>query len=466
MIKKHRILWARLLFLGDLAIILVSWFLAYYLRFYIDLIPAPKGIYSLSYHMSLAIVILTIWGTSLYFSGLYKFQRLTSRSQAFRKIFNASVIATLLFIAATYLFQEYRFSRGVISYFFVTTFLFLCLFRISFRALLSHLRIKGLNLRHIAIVGTGELAKTTAEKVENHPETGIRIVGLIAIHPSATAVDSSLKIIGDLSTIPSLISELQLDQIIIAIDARDYAHLHTTLSLLKNETVDVKIVPEFYKFASLTYDIEELDGLPFISLNDTPLDSWNILLKRTFDIFWGSFFLLFSAPMMLITAMLIKIFSPGPIFYVQERVGLDGKKIKVYKFRTMRIDAEKETGAVWATENDPRRTRLGTFLRKLSIDELPQFLNVIKGNMSLVGPRPERPEFVSKFKDHYSNYMLRHKVKAGLTGWAQVNGWRGNTDLQKRIEHDLFYIKNWSAWFDIKIIWLTLWRGVFNKNAY
>jgi len=452
MIKKHRILWARLLFLVDLAIILVSWFFAYYLRFYVDLIPAPTGIYSLSYHMSLAIVILTIWGTSLHFSGLYKFQRLTSRTQAFRKIFNASVIATLLFIATTYLFQEYRFSRGVIGYFFVTSLSLLCLFRVLFRVFLSYLRTKGLNLRHIVIVGTGELAKTTAKKIEKHPETGVRIVGFVAV--------------SDLSTLPSLIKELHLDQVIIAIDASDYPHLDAALSLLKNETIDVKIVPEFYKFASLIYDIEELDGLPFISLNDTPLDSWNVLLKRTLDISLGALFLLLALPVMIVAAILIKISSHGPVFYVQERVGLDGKKIKIYKFRTMKIDAEKETGAVWATADDSRRTWIGTLLRKFSMDELPQFLNVIMGDMSLVGPRPERPEFVNQFKDHYANYMLRHKVKAGLTGWAQVNGWRGNTDLQKRIEHDLFYIKNWSAWFDLKIILLTLWRGVFNKNAY
>lgn len=466
MIKKYRILWARLLFFGDLSIILVSWVFAYFFRFFLALIPAPKGIYSFSYHMSLSIIILTIWGLSLHFSGLYKFQRLTSRLRAFRKIFNASVIATLLFIASTYLFQEYRFSRGVIGYFFAISFSLLCCFRILFQALLSYLRLKGLNLRHIVIVGTGELARTTAKKIENRAETGIRIVGFVAVHQTAADIPVSPKIIGDLLMLPSLIKDLHLDQVIIALDANDYPALHSALSILKNETVDVKIVPEFYRFASLTYDIEDLDGLPFISLNDTPLDSWNVLLKRTLDILLGSFFLLLSFPVMTATALLIKIFSPGPILYSQERVGLDGKKIKIYKFRTMRMDAEKETGAVWAVEDDPRRTRIGMALRKFSLDELPQFLNVIKGDMSLVGPRPERPEFVSKFKDHYANYMLRHKVKAGLTGWAQINGWRGNTDLEKRIEHDLFYIKNWSAWFDLKIIWLTLWRGLFNKNAY
>lgn len=452
MIKKHRALWARLLFFGDLFVMLISWILAYYLRFYLDFIPATKGIYSFSYHMSLAIVILAIWGIALQFSGLYKFQRLTSRSEALKKILNACVIGTLTFIATTYLFQEYRFSRGVMGYFFITSITLLYTFRIVFRELIFYLRRHGYNLRHIIIVGNGELAQTTAKKIEEHTETGVNIVGFVSLDK--------------VHELPGTIKELNLDQIVIAIDAGQYAELEKVLKILRHETIDVKIVPDFYRYASLRCDLEELDGMPFITLNDTPMDGWSFFLKRTSDIVLGSLFMIVSFPIMLLVGILIKIFSPGPIFYKQERVGLDGNKFYIYKFRTMHVNAEQKTGAVWATSDDSRRTKLGSFLRKSSIDELPQFWNIIKGDMSLVGPRPERPVFVDQFKDHYANYMLRHKVKAGLTGWAQVNGWRGNTALDKRIEYDLYYIKNWSALFDLKIIWLTFWKGLFNKNAY
>jgi len=310
MIKKHRALLARLLFFGDLFVMLISWILAYYLRFYLDFIPATKGIYSFSYHMSLAIVILAIWGIALQFSGLYKFQRLTSRSEALKKILNACVIGTLTFIATTYLFQEYRFSRGVIGYFFVTSISLLYIFRIFFRELIFYLRRNGYNLRHIIIVGNGELAQTTAKKIQEHTETGVNIVGFVALDK--------------VHELPDTIKELGLDQIVIAIDAGQYSELEKVLTILRHETIDIKIVPDFYRYASLRCDLEELDGMPFITLNDTPMDGWSFLLKRITDIVLGSLFLIVSFPMMLLVGMLIKIFSPGPIFYKQERVGLDG----------------------------------------------------------------------------------------------------------------------------------------------
>jgi len=463
MIKKHRILLARLLFMGDLAVVFCSWVLAYFLRFYIDLIPAPKGIYSFSYHMSLAIVILTLWGMALQLSGLYKFRRLTSRSKTFKKILNASLMGTLAFIVSTYLFQEYRFSRGVVGYFFATSFLLLLSFRFWVREIIFYLRKRGYNLRYAIIVGEGDLAQTTASQIDKRSETGVKILGFVSPDPQ---YQKNPRTIGALQDLPALIKEKGADQVIIALDSKVYAHMDRVLQQLRYETIDIKIVPDFYKYASLNYDVEELGGLPFITLNDTPLDGWNTLLKRSLDIVLGTLFFIGSIPLGVGVACFIKIFSPGPVFYKQERMGLDGKKFKLYKFRTMKMDAEKESGAIWAAPDDPRRTRLGKFLRSSSMDEIPQFLNVIKGDMSLVGPRPERPVFVDRFKTHYPNYMLRHKVKAGLTGWAQVNGWRGNTSLDKRIEYDLYYIKHWSALFDLKIIWLTFWKGIFHKNAY
>jgi Undecaprenyl-phosphate glucose phosphotransferase len=212
--------------------------------------------------------------------------------------------------------------------------------------------------------------------------------------------------------------------------------------------------------------MDELDGLPIVSLQGAPLYGWDRVFKRIFDLVIGSFILILMAPVMFLIGLLIKLTSEGPIFYRQERVGMNGRPFHILKFRTMRADAEKETGPIWARESDPRRTKVGAFLRKYSLDELPQFFNVLKGEMSLVGPRPERPNFVEEFREKIPSYMLRHKIKTGMTGWAQVNGFRGNTSLEKRIEHDLYYIQHWSVGFDLRILFMTLWKGFFSRSAY
>jgi Undecaprenyl-phosphate glucose phosphotransferase len=238
------------------------------------------------------------------------------------------------------------------------------------------------------------------------------------------------------------------------------------LENLEEETVDIKVVPDLLKFINLQAGVEELDGLPVVSLTESPLYGWNIVIKRTSDIVLSALAIIVSCPLLILIAIVIKLESSGPIIFRQERAGMDGKGFEMFKFRSMHVDAEKKTGPVWASMEDDRRTGLGTFLRKTSFDELPQLFNVLLGDMSLVGPRPERPVFVADFKKSIPQYMLRLKVKAGLTGWAQVNGWRGNTSLDKRIEYDLYYIKNWSLLFDIKIILLTFWKGFVNPHAY
>jgi exopolysaccharide biosynthesis polyprenyl glycosylphosphotransferase len=226
------------------------------------------------------------------------------------------------------------------------------------------------------------------------------------------------------------------------------------------------VVPGAYEFFSLRGGIDELDDLPILSLQSSPLYGWNSIFKRIFDLTLGSLILVITSPIMGVISFLIKWTSEGPILFRQERVGMDGYSFQMLKFRTMKADAEKETGPIWAKENDPRRTGIGALLRKTSLDELPQLLNVIKGEMSLVGPRPERPHFVEEFRNRIPSYMLRHKIKAGMTGWAQVNGLRGNTSLEKRIEHDLYYFQNWSIGFDLRILFMTLWKGFFSKSAH
>ena len=230
--------------------------------------------------------------------------------------------------------------------------------------------------------------------------------------------------------------------------------------------VDVKIVPSIYEFMTIHTSAEMFEGLPLITLQGTPLQGVNVLVKRTTDIIGATMALVISLPLFAIIALCVKLQSPGPVFYRQLRMGLDGRQFDMLKFRTMRSNAEAETGPVWSQKGDSRRTTVGAVLRRTSLDELPQFLNVLKGEMSIVGPRPERPELIARFRNQYPQYMLRHKMKAGMTGWAQVNGWRGNTDLKKRLDFDMYYIEHWSIWFDVKIMTLTMWKGLIHKNAY
>ena len=242
--------------------------------------------------------------------------------------------------------------------------------------------------------------------------------------------------------------------------------LEKILQQLSTEMVDIKILPDLYQYVILQGSVEEFEGLPVVTLSGSPMYGWNQVVKRALDLTVSIPLLILGLPIFGLIALLIKLTSPGPVFYVQERMGYDGRIIRMVKFRTMQVDAEQETGEVWTAENDPRCTAVGAILRRTSLDELPQLWNVLKGEMSLVGPRPERPVFVEEFRQQLPRYMLRHRVKAGMTGWAQVQGWRGNTSLEKRLEHDLYYIQHWSLFLDLKILYLTLWRGFIHKNAY
>jgi Undecaprenyl-phosphate glucose phosphotransferase len=263
-----------------------------------------------------------------------------------------------------------------------------------------------------------------------------------------------------------IIKAHQIDQVFIALPSEEQHYLPELKELLAEQWVDVSIIPDLGTFRTLHTEVESFDDIPIVTLVQSPMTGWNQILKRLLDISGAFFAIVLFSPLMLIIAVLIKISSSGPALYGQDRMGLDGCTFKALKFRSMQTDAESQTGAVWASENDERRTKFGVFLRNYSLDELPQLFNVFKGEMSLVGPRPERPVFIDQFKSQIPNYMLRHKVKAGITGWAQINGWRGNTSLEKRIECDLYYIERWSIWFDIKILFMTLFKGFIDPHAY
>jgi Undecaprenyl-phosphate glucose phosphotransferase len=382
-------------------------------------------------------------------------------------IAKGTTIAILILVSLTFFVRKYEFSRLTFLYFWVICMITLCIERILFRELLRFIRKRGYNLRHALIIGTGNLALDVTDRVHNHPELGIKIRGFLSDDKSEIGNElKGFKVLDTCNNIRSIVMDQKVDIVLITLPLSARERLKRILEDIGDEMVSIMLIPDLIEFATLRGGIGEFEGMPIISLRDTPLYGWNLVIKRVTDVVLSVTILFAVSPLMFVILVLVKATSKGPAFYSQERMGLDGKIFSMLKFRTMETQAEKETGPVWASKGDSRRTPIGTFLRRTSLDELPQFLNVLRGDMSIVGPRPEREFFIQQFRSRIPKYMLRHKMKAGITGWAQISGWRGNTSLEKRIEYDLFYIENWSLWFDMEIMWLTIWRGLVNKHAY
>jgi Undecaprenyl-phosphate glucose phosphotransferase len=329
------------------------------------------------------------------------------------------------------------------------------------------LRSRGYNRRFALIAGTGVLGRKILQNIELYPEMGIQVIGFLTRHREEVGKKiKDISVLGLYKDIERILGKKKIDIFFVALSIDEYHYFEGLIEKVQGDLSEIKVVPGSYEFLGLRGGMDSLGDLPIMSLQGSPLYGWDSVFKRSFDLLVGTLIMIATFPMLLSISLVIKLTSSGPILYKQERIGMDGRLFRMLKFRTMRMDAEKETGPIWAKENDPRRTRVGAFLRKTSLDELPQLFNVLKGEMSLVGPRPERPDFVKEFKDRIPLYMLRHKTKAGMTGWAQVNGWRGNTSLKKRIEYDLYYIEHWSVVFDLRILLMTLWKGLFSKSAY
>ncbi|HNR13063.1 MAG TPA: undecaprenyl-phosphate glucose phosphotransferase [Thermodesulfobacteriota bacterium] len=467
MVKRHSQVFLTMLFVGDMVIVAGSWLAAYYLRFYVDFIPIYKEIPPFRIYFSVTFYAALIWAITFRAFGLYSPMRTVSKLVESTRIVKASLVAFLVFMAVVFYLREYKYSRGVLIYFWIVSTVGLVFARGTMRTILRFFRRKGYNLRFILIIGAGELGRRLLRSIKAHPELGMRVVGFLTRHQKKlrTRIDG-VPVLGVYEDVQNIIRSQPIDQVFLALPLEEHARLREVMRRIDNEIVDVKIIPDIFEYMTLGAGIAELDNMPIISLRDSPLYGWNRILKRVFDVVLSLLLLILLSPLMAGIACLIKLTSPGPIFFRQERMGLDGKLFTMLKFRTMVEHAEKETGPVWASANDGRRTWIGAFLRKTSLDELPQFFNVLKGNMSIVGPRPERAFFINQFKEIVPHYMLRHKIKAGITGWAQINGWRGNTSIEKRIEHDIYYIENWSLLFDVKIIVLTLWKGMLSKHAY
>jgi Undecaprenyl-phosphate glucose phosphotransferase len=331
---------------------------------------------------------------------------------------------------------------------------------------LRELRRRGRNLRHVLVVGTGEPARMLLKKIRRHDDFGLAVHGLVAA--DAADVGRSLyevPVLGVVADLPRLAEAHSAEVIYIALERREWEAEAEALTLLADSTAAVRLVPDLTQAFRLNPSVEDFDGMPVVLVTESPEQGWNAVVKRGFDLACSGLGLLVTAPLVAVLALLVRLDSPGPVFYTQERVGMNGRRFRMIKFRSMRADAEAE-GDGWTVKDDPRRTPLGSTLRRLSLDELPQLWNVFVGDMSLVGPRPEQPRFVEEFRGSIPRYMLRHHVKAGMTGWAQVNGLRGDTPLEDRIRYDLYYVQNWSLWFDVRILFLTVARVFKDANAY
>ena len=467
MLKKHSKFFETLVLLLDLVTLSCSWILAYFLRFYLPVVPVSKGIPPFFTYLTLLLVMLPLWYIVFKAFGLYRPRRISSKFAEIMDIAKGTTIAILILVSLTFFVRKYEFSRLTFVYFGIICVIALCVERILFRELLRLIRKRGYNLRHALIVGTGSLGQDVTDRVHSHPELGIKIRGFLCEDNSQIGNElKGFKVLDTFENVRNVVMNENIDMVLITLPLSAHERLKRILDDIGDEMVSIILIPDLIELATLRGGIGEFEGMPIISLRDTPLYGWNVVVKRVADIVLSITILLAVSPLMLVISLLVKATSIGHVFYRQERMGLDGRIFSMLKFRTMETQAEKETGPVWAEKSDSRKTIIGSFLRKTSMDELPQFFNVLKGDMSIVGPRPEREFFIQQFRSKIPKYMLRHKMKAGITGWAQISGWRGNTSLEKRIEYDLYYIENWSLGFDLEIMWLTICRGLVNKHAY
>jgi Undecaprenyl-phosphate glucose phosphotransferase len=466
MFKRYHQFFTALRVLLDVAIVATAFWGAYALRFNSPKTWPYPELPAWRETLIVGALALIIWPLALRSMGLYRAQRQKTPLDEVFGVFKATVIAGLLLVSLTYFVREARYSRAMLAIFAGLSFLAVALARVFFKEILQGLRRRGYNLRYILVVGAGRLARQVLEQIDLHRELGFRPVGCLSLHKKRVGTSvAGTEVVGTLRELRSVLQARAVDQVLVALPSRSAHHLPRIMEICADTTVDVKLVPDVYQYATLFGGLEEFGGLPVVNLQSSGVMGINAIMKRVFDLVFSSLFLLLLSPLLFAIALAVKLTSKGPVLFHQERVGLDGRPFRMLKFRTMRIDAE-ESGPQFAEASDPRVTPIGAWMRRLSLDELPQLFNVFRGDMSLVGPRPERPVFIERFRRRIPRYQLRHMVKAGMTGWAQIHGLRGNTSIQKRVEYDLYYIEHWSILLDVKILARTLAFGFLSRNAY
>jgi Undecaprenyl-phosphate glucose phosphotransferase len=464
-LARHRQVLASAVFLLDGVLLALSWVGSWWLRFRALHLPAPLGEPPLSLYLWSGAVLTPLALLVLRSFQIYRSARTARLSQEVFALLQGMAIITAIAAVGAF-FSKGAISRVSLVIFSILATTLLCTSRIAIRSWLRFMRRRGKNLRNTLIVGTGELAATVLGKIREHPDFGLDVLGLVSAEPApAGAAVAGMPVLGSVRDLPGLVESRGAELVYLALARSEYEAEREALERLADSTAAVRLVPDLARAFTLNASVEDFDGMPVVLVTESPGQGWNAVLKRGFDLVFAALGLVLISPLLLLLALWVRLDSPGPVLYAQERVGLSGRRFRMYKFRTMRVDAEA-AGPGWTTADDPRRTGAGGLLRRLSLDELPQLWNVLLGQMSLVGPRPERPMYVEQFRSSVPRYMLRHHVKAGITGWAQVNGLRGDTPLDRRIEYDLYYIRNWSLGFDLKILGLTLIRVFRDASAH
>lgn len=445
---------------------IVSWFVTLQSGWF-----GTGGVLPTGFYMSALLVIVPVYLVLYTIFHLFTPKRVQGRRVEFANICKANIIGLFLFATVLYLGRKnpylYEFSIRLVIAFFVINIVAETLERNVIRAMLRSMRSKGYNQKHVLLVGYSRAAENYIDRVLANPEWGYQVRGILDDHKERGTDYRGVKVIAQIENLKEILDLNVLDEIAITLSIEEYGTLGKLVAECEKSGVHTKFIPDYNNIIPTKPYTEDLQGLPVINIRHVPLnDMMNASMKRAVDIFGAVVALILFSPIMLLTIILIKLTSPGPLIYCQDRVGLHNRPFKMYKFRSMEVqDPNREKGE-WTTPHDPRVTPIGKVIRKTSIDEMPQLINVLKGDMSLVGPRPERPLFVERFKEEIPRYMIKHQVRPGMTGWAQVNGLRGDTSITKRIEHDLYYIENWTMGFDFKILFLTFFKGFINKNAY
>ena len=477
MVKRYNRLLVAFYVVSDALLAMWAFMLAYAVRFESGLIVVQKGYPPIEHYLQVLPFVAVLVPLAFQIQGVYRLRRGRSRVDDFFAVLIGSILAVVLGVVSTLYVQAYfasdaarstgayQVSQLVWALFLGFTVVFTYGSRETVRELLERRWRAGIGLKHVLIAGAGDLGRLVADRILQHRELGYQVVGFVDDRAGGDHIGyRGLPLLGTLGEMAEVAQRERIDHLYVALALDEHSKLLELMDAANRECIDVKVVPDLLQFIALRARLEDLDGLPVINVNDVPLQGLNAWVKRALDIALSAAAVIVLAVPVAIIALLVRWTSTGAVFYRQERMGLDGRAFTVYKIRSMYENAEDSSGPVWARDDDPRTTPIGRWLRRFDLDELPQFWNVLKGDMSIVGPRPERPFFVEQFKHRIPSYMLRHKVKAGITGWAQVNGWRDNTSLEKRIEYDLYYIENWSVTLDIKIMWLTLVRGLFQRS--
>jgi Undecaprenyl-phosphate glucose phosphotransferase len=468
--RKSDFLIPTITILFDIVTIEIAFLFSYWLRFntnFLSFLRVGEEIpLFITYFLS-SLFIIPSWILVLHSQKSYIPHRDIILSNEFFQILKAVTLGMLIIIAAAFFYRRFSYSRFVVILLWINSNIFIFTGRVGVHWIRKRLQRKGKELKNMVIIGVNSTANLLFEKISNKIVTGYKLVGYFADDRAENNKPlADCEYLGKIDNAVKQLYEKSIELAFITIENEKYKRIYSLIREAEGMNIEFMVVPDILELMTSRFNMMEIGGIPFIQIKGIPISTWGKIIKRLFDIIFSILVLTIFSPLMLVISLIIKLSSPGPIFYIQERVGLDGKSFYVFKFRTMKIDAEKATGPVWASKNDGRVTRAGKFLRKTSIDELPQFINVIRGDMSVVGPRPERPHFVNQFKDIVPKYLDRHLLKTGITGWAQVNGLRGQASIEERTKYDLYYIENWSITMDIKIIFKTIYTIILGKDAY